>query len=492
MTQPDDDARSTSPIGRRCPRRRPAAAALSARSPRGTASPTRSSSRCGPASRVLAAVEDGARSRCRRGGRAVDRVPRGRPTRSARLSARPTAILDGFLTKQRTPSIVYGDATPRRRALDRARRWPAAVHRHAPRSTQESAAERAALSAAATFARRGPVALRRHRPPLARRRFPARRSAARTESPPRVGPRPRPISSGSAIYVRPPSSRGSARGGRLGFLGLSFKRPTRRYRPGREAPTTGRIPHAPPLMPSASSHHAPSARGWYGRAPCPRRALTPAIRDEIARLGQADIMVGIPSFKNAATIGYVVRAAQAGLVQYFPDLRPVLVNSDAGSPDGTQRVVIDTEPPDYVEQILLVRPTNKLDAGHADLPRDRRRRRQGRRPADDLRDRGGPRGPGARRRRLGPALDRARMDRAPRRPDPQGRLRLRRAALRALQVRRHDHQHRHLPADAGPLRAPHPPADRRRLRRLAATSSGTTSSSTTGPTTSASSASTSG
>ena len=72
-------------------------------------------------------------------------------------------------------------------------------------------------------------------------------------------------------------------------------------------------------------------------------------------------MVGIPSFKNAATIGYVVRAAQAGLVQYFPDLHPVLVNSDAGSPDGTQRVVVETEPPDYVEQILLVRPTNRLD-----------------------------------------------------------------------------------------------------------------------------------
>ena len=93
----------------------------------------------------------------------------------------------------------------------------------------------------------------------------------------------------------------------------------------------------------------------------PATVLTPAIRDEISRLGRADIMVGIPSFKNAATIGYVVRAAQAGLVQYFPDLHPVVVNSDAGSPDGTQRVVVDTEPPDYIEQILLVRPTNKLD-----------------------------------------------------------------------------------------------------------------------------------
>jgi hypothetical protein len=93
----------------------------------------------------------------------------------------------------------------------------------------------------------------------------------------------------------------------------------------------------------------------------PPSTLTPAIRDEIARLGRADIMVGIPSFKNAATIGYVVRAAHAGLVQYFPDHKPVLVNSDAGSPDGTQRVVIETEPPDYVESILLVRPTNRLD-----------------------------------------------------------------------------------------------------------------------------------
>ena len=92
----------------------------------------------------------------------------------------------------------------------------------------------------------------------------------------------------------------------------------------------------------------------------PSSVLQPAVRDEIAALGKADIMVGIPSFKNAATIGYVVRAAQAGLVQYFPDLRPVLINSDAGSPDGTSRVVVETEPPDYIEQILLVRPKNRL------------------------------------------------------------------------------------------------------------------------------------
>ncbi len=92
----------------------------------------------------------------------------------------------------------------------------------------------------------------------------------------------------------------------------------------------------------------------------PDQRLPPALRGAVEQLGSADIMVGIPSYRNAATIGHVVRAAQAGLVQYFPDLRPVLVNADAGSPDGTARVVVDTEPPDYVERILLVRPRNKL------------------------------------------------------------------------------------------------------------------------------------
>ena len=53
------------------------------------------------------------------------------------------------------------------------------------------------------------------------------------------------------------------------------------------------------------------------------RTLPPPLRDAVERLGSADIMVGIPSYRNAATIGHVVRAAQAGLVQYFPDLRPV-------------------------------------------------------------------------------------------------------------------------------------------------------------------------
>ena len=133
----------------------------------------------------------------------------------------------------------------------------------------------------------------------------------------------------------------------------------RRVSIGEAARTPVRQPQTPAprsgMLPGRADAHIGGTVGAM-----PKSVLTPAIREEIARLERADIMVGIPSFKNATTIGYVVRAAQAGLVQYFPDLRPVVVNSDAGSPDGTGRVVVETEPPDYVERILLVRPTNKL------------------------------------------------------------------------------------------------------------------------------------
>src|SRR5688572_29277061 len=77
-----------------------------------------------------------------------------------------------------------------------------------------------------------------------------------------------------------------------------------------------------------------------------------AIREVVERLGSADVMVGIPSYRNAASIGHVAAVAQAGLAQYFPGLRGVLVNADADPSDPTQSVVLATEPPDYVGEFL--------------------------------------------------------------------------------------------------------------------------------------------
>lgn len=70
--------------------------------------------------------------------------------------------------------------------------------------------------------------------------------------------------------------------------------------------------------------------------------LTPDTETKVSEIGEADILVGIPSFNNADTIGHVVRAASAGLAKYFPGVRAVLVNSDGGSTDGTADVVART------------------------------------------------------------------------------------------------------------------------------------------------------
>jgi hypothetical protein len=67
--------------------------------------------------------------------------------------------------------------------------------------------------------------------------------------------------------------------------------------------------------------------------------LAPDVQARIREIGHADVLVGIPSYNNAATIGHVVRAVTAGFAKYFPDKRAVCVNSDGGSTDGTAKVV---------------------------------------------------------------------------------------------------------------------------------------------------------
>lgn len=67
--------------------------------------------------------------------------------------------------------------------------------------------------------------------------------------------------------------------------------------------------------------------------------LSPAVQDRLKEIGRADLLVGIPSYNNARTIGHVVRAAGVGLAKYFPRARAVIVNSDGGSKDGTPDAV---------------------------------------------------------------------------------------------------------------------------------------------------------
>jgi len=70
--------------------------------------------------------------------------------------------------------------------------------------------------------------------------------------------------------------------------------------------------------------------------------LDPRVTERVLELGGAELVVGIPSYNNAPTIGHVVRAAAAGLAKHFPGRRAVIVNSDGGSRDGTPDVVAET------------------------------------------------------------------------------------------------------------------------------------------------------
>ena len=60
------------------------------------------------------------------------------------------------------------------------------------------------------------------------------------------------------------------------------------------------------------------------------------MRDALRMQERADIVVGIPSFRNAATIGHVTETAAEGLRRNFPNMRAVIVNADGGSEDGTR------------------------------------------------------------------------------------------------------------------------------------------------------------
>jgi glycosyltransferase involved in cell wall biosynthesis len=94
------------------------------------------------------------------------------------------------------------------------------------------------------------------------------------------------------------------------------------------------------------------------------------VHDQIGKIGSADIIVGIPSFNNARTIGHVVRAVQAGLAKYFPSHTAVIVNSDGGSSDGTIEVVQNSSIEDF-KAILLhhrVEPIAKIAFPYSGIP----------------------------------------------------------------------------------------------------------------------------
>lgn len=98
--------------------------------------------------------------------------------------------------------------------------------------------------------------------------------------------------------------------------------------------------------------------------------LSPAVEARLREIGTADVLVGIPSFNNARTIGHVVRAAATGLAKHFPGARSIIVNSDGGSKDGTAEVVAaaDFAAPATILVSHALSPVHKIVTPYDGIP----------------------------------------------------------------------------------------------------------------------------
>jgi glucosylglycerate synthase len=92
--------------------------------------------------------------------------------------------------------------------------------------------------------------------------------------------------------------------------------------------------------------------------------------EKIRSLETCDIVAGIPSFNNAATIEHVVRTVQQGLHAQFPQARAVVVHADGGSKDATPELVLaaasDTSP--VLQVPYSVHPMQKLATPYSGVP----------------------------------------------------------------------------------------------------------------------------
>lgn len=84
-------------------------------------------------------------------------------------------------------------------------------------------------------------------------------------------------------------------------------------------------------------------------------ALRGAARRRLELLGEADIVVGIPSYNVDETIAHVIQTAAEGLYRYYPTMRSVLFVSDGGSTDDTREVAESVDVTSFrVEKIVTI------------------------------------------------------------------------------------------------------------------------------------------
>jgi hypothetical protein len=65
----------------------------------------------------------------------------------------------------------------------------------------------------------------------------------------------------------------------------------------------------------------------------------PGAQRQIQKIGEADLVIGLPTYRNAAIAVQVVQVILAGVGQFYPDLKTVLVNADIGHQATTRKAI---------------------------------------------------------------------------------------------------------------------------------------------------------
>jgi len=81
-------------------------------------------------------------------------------------------------------------------------------------------------------------------------------------------------------------------------------------------------------------------------------SLRPNGQRRLTELGAADLLIGIPTYKNAATIGAVMDIAARGAQAHFPLLRTALAIVDGGSADETVSIATTRTLPPALRRIV--------------------------------------------------------------------------------------------------------------------------------------------
>lgn len=81
-------------------------------------------------------------------------------------------------------------------------------------------------------------------------------------------------------------------------------------------------------------------------------ALHAEAKRRIREIGSADLVIGIPTYRNGRTLGRVLDAATKGLAQDFPNARAVIMVADGGSSDNTLQIASDWPTPSTVKKIV--------------------------------------------------------------------------------------------------------------------------------------------